>query len=319
MEVMKVLLAALLCISQVAATCPESEQIHCGTSDSCTRIRYICDGDNDCGDYSDEESGICRAWRNEYCERGSVRCRRMGDTNCVTISRYCEISDPPCEGDLDMRLCQMLREEKLRPLEEIVLPTEESAVRRSSVEEAERFWERNSLKGQHYPAPPRLPSVLHPRRRPVPVRLLLWKGNWGEARSFCKTIGGDLLTLHDGAEKFHELVHLLREHHITTDFWVGGSLRNETEGWSWVDGAHMELGTPYWTIRSTTDCRPRTYSVGVNSTRVANEGACYHYQQAPHTPAEGHCAALNFENYFYMSDEKCLELKSPLCVHPKKI
>lgn len=160
--------------------------------------------------------------------------------------------------------------------------------------------------------------------------------NWGEARSFCKTIGGDLLTLHDGAEKFHELVHLLREHRelldvirndgcffgislvrlallkglsfrgclssfvlvlgcklylllfflgsvlksdyrslfllhrflsiyyylfyfiyyyyhfctdITTDFWVGGSLRNETEGWTWVDGAHMELGTPYWTIR----------------------------------------------------------------------
>lgn len=31
----------------------------------------------------------------------------MGDTNCVTISRYCEISDPPCEGDLDMRLCQV--------------------------------------------------------------------------------------------------------------------------------------------------------------------------------------------------------------------
>ncbi|XP_037775506.1 low-density lipoprotein receptor-related protein 8-like [Penaeus monodon] len=110
MMVLKVLLAALLCISQVAATCPESEQIHCGTSDRCTRIRYICDGDNDCGDYSDEESAICGAWRNEYCERGSVRCRRMGDTNCVTISRYCELSDPPCEGDLDMRLCQVLND-----------------------------------------------------------------------------------------------------------------------------------------------------------------------------------------------------------------
>lgn len=41
--------------------------------------------------------------------------------------------------------------------------------------------------------------------------------NWGEARSFCKTIGGDLLTLHDGAEKFHELVHLLREHRELLD------------------------------------------------------------------------------------------------------
>lgn len=55
------------CLSSVAATCPESEQIHCGTSDSCTRIRYICDGDNDCGDYSDEESGICRVGVESLC------------------------------------------------------------------------------------------------------------------------------------------------------------------------------------------------------------------------------------------------------------
>ncbi|XP_047482657.1 low-density lipoprotein receptor-related protein 1B-like [Penaeus chinensis] len=128
-------------LPSVAATCPESEQIHCRTSDSCTRIRYICDGDNDCGDNSDEESGICGVWRNEHCERGSVRCRRMGDTNCVTISRYCELSDPPCEGDLDMRLCQMVREEKLQPLEEIVLPSEQAVVRQSSVEEVEAFGE----------------------------------------------------------------------------------------------------------------------------------------------------------------------------------
>ncbi|ROT82766.1 C type lectin containing domain protein [Penaeus vannamei] len=183
----------------VAATCPESEQIHCGTSDSCTRIRYICDGDNDCGDYSDEESGICRAWRNEYCERGSVRCRRMGDTNCVTISRYCEISDPPCEGDLDMRLCQMLREEKLRPLEEIVLPTEEAAVRRSSVEEAEILGEEFLEKVNtilHHPDCPQFYTRVGDRCLSV---FFFGKVNWGEARSFCKTIGGDLLTLHDGA------------------------------------------------------------------------------------------------------------------------
>ncbi|ROT82765.1 C type lectin containing domain protein [Penaeus vannamei] len=319
MVVIKVLLAALLCICQVAATCPESEQIHCRTSDRCTRIRYICDGDNDCGDYSDEESGICSAWRNEYCERGSVRCRRMGDTNCVTISRYCEISDPPCEGDLDMRLCQMLREEKLRPLEEIVLPTEEAAVRRSSVEEAEilgeEFLEKVNVTVRH-PDCPQFYTRVGDRCLSV---FFFGKVNWGEARSFCKTIGGDLLTLHDGAEKFHELVRHLREHHIESDFWVGGNLRNETAGWTWIDGTPMELGTPFWTLRSSTDCQSRTYSVGVNSTRVANEGACYHYQQAPHTPAEGHCAALNFENFFYMSDEKCLELKSPLCVFPKKV
>ncbi|XP_037774763.1 uncharacterized protein LOC119571600 [Penaeus monodon] len=304
---------------QFAATCPESEQIHCGTSDRCTRIRYICDGDNDCGDYSDEESAICGAWRNEYCERGSVRCRRMGDTNCVTISRYCELSDPPCEGDLDMRLCQMLREEKLRPLEEIVLPSEESVVRHSSMEEVEalgeEFLEKINATISH-PDCPQFYTRVGDRCLSI---FSFGKVNWGEARSFCKAIGGDLLTLHDGADKFHELVRHLREHHIVSDFWVGGNLKNETAGWTWIDGAPMEMGTPFWTLRSTSDCEPRTYSLNHNSTRVANEGTCYHYQQAPHTPAEGHCAALNYENFFYLSDELCLELKSPLCLFPRKV
>ncbi|XP_042863974.1 uncharacterized protein LOC122248184 [Penaeus japonicus] len=116
-------------------------------------------------------------------------------------------------------------------------------------------------------------------------------------------------------KKFYEIVHLLREQHMISDFWVGGHLMNETVGWTWVDDVPMELGTPFWTLRFSDDCHPHSIDARHDSARAANGRECFWNMQAPHTPAVGHCAALDYENFYYMSDERCLELKSPLCVY----
>merc|ERR1712198_35184 len=143
MDVLKVLLVVVICGHAALASCPDSEQIECGTSSRCTRIRYICDRDNDCGDGSDEESDMCNAWRNDQCERGQVKCCRFGSNDCMAISRYCELEDPPCEGDLDRRICQMMADEKLQSLHSIVLPTSEGErlVEQSIVEAVEELGE----------------------------------------------------------------------------------------------------------------------------------------------------------------------------------
>jgi len=314
MDTLKVLVVVVICGHAALAACPDSDQIECGSNDRCTRIRYICDGDNDCGDRSDEESNLCRAWRNDRCERGQVRCNRFGSYDCIPITRYCETEDPPCEGDLDMRICQMLRDEVLQPLESVILPVDEMIIQQTSVEMMEVLEEEFLAQVDSTLRHPDCPALYTRVGKHCVSIFSIGQVNWGVARSFCKTIGGDLLTLPSDAEEFHTLVHHLHEHHVSSDFWIGGHLRNETLGWTWVDDSPMEMGTPFWAIRNLTECQTRTITVGYNTTREVNEGHCYTHVQAPQSPPVGHCAALTYDNYFYISDELCLEKKSPLCV-----
>lgn len=315
------LLVALLFADSAISTCPESDQIHCGNSDRCTRIRYICDGDNDCGDGTDESSALCRAWRNNDCDRNLAQCNRLGRSDCVTISNYCTLTDPPCEGTLDMRLCVMLRNGKIQPLYTLELPTTTPSTTTAPTTHLplhvmEEMWNDNfELKLTHTISHPDCPQ-LYTRVGSLCLSVF-FIGNmtWLESRAFCRAIGGDLFTLGQDLTSFTTLVQHLAANGVTADFWIGGRYVNETVGWQWVDDTPLALGSPFWAVRYNEECstRPIPY---LNRTLPANEGACYHYQQAPEAPSTHHCVASTYQHYFYLSDENCFSKKSPLCVMP---
>ncbi|XP_045110409.1 uncharacterized protein LOC123504144 isoform X2 [Portunus trituberculatus] len=321
LSVIPFLLLALILSDSAYSTCPESDQIHCGTSDRCTRIRYICDGDNDCGDGTDESSALCRVWRNNDCDRNLAQCNRLGRSDCVTISNYCTLTDPPCEGTLDMRLCVMLRNGKIQSLYSIELPTTTSSTTMAPTTHLplhvmEEMWSNEFEEKLSQ-------TISHPDCPQLYTRVgnqclsVFFIGNmtWLESRAFCRAIGGDLFTLGKDLTSFTTLVQHLTLNGVTADFWIGGRFVNETAGWMWVDNTPLTMGSPFWAVRYNEDCSTRLTPY-LNRTRPANDGTCYHYQQAPATLSTQHCVASTYQHYFYLTDENCFSKKSPLCVMP---
>ncbi|XP_042863972.1 uncharacterized protein LOC122248182 isoform X2 [Penaeus japonicus] len=309
MAILHLVWMAVVLAHGAVSDCPPGE-VACADASQCINTYYICDGGgNDCPDGSDEEKGLCLAWGTGMCGMGHVTCKDGGSVSCYSVPYYCQFPQPPCESDLDMRVCEILENGELRALSSVA--NEETS--KVGFEVVEMLYDLflQQVNG----------TLDHPNCK-FPYTLIEGqcisiffpaKVDWGAARAFCSVIGGELLVLQQ-YDLFLALTRRLQEIDMVTDFWLGGYMENETIGWTWVNDAPVELGTPFWALRYTEECQPREIAIHGNLTLPANEGQCYHYTQAPGSPPLGHCLALTYGKFFYMSDEMCLEKRSPLCV-----
>ncbi|XP_045585212.1 uncharacterized protein [Procambarus clarkii] len=299
------------CVAGLDCTLREDE-IACSSESKCVKLRYICDGDNDCAEGEDEDPELCYAFKSHYtCDKGEVNCRRNGQMECMRVLNYCQQSDPPCEGDVDPKMCRVLLDNTVQSFTSIILPDADAQ---------EQSWRRSELLGDdlvailnntiNHPDCPDMYTVVGEQCLSV---FSVGKVSWGEARAFCKVINGDLLTF-KSVSHFSTVLQHLQEHQLTTDFWLGGRQMEKGHGWTWIDESPMVLGSPYWAVRQYEECQTRNLTTAGQTTRQANRATCYHYRQAPEPSERGYCAALSYQHYFYMTDEDCLLQKSPLCV-----
>ncbi|CAL4193295.1 unnamed protein product, partial [Meganyctiphanes norvegica] len=90
---------------------------------------------------------------------------------------------------------------------------------------------------------------------------------------------------------------------LSSDFWLGGRYDMDLNNWCWLDDSPMPSSSPYWAVRYNSKCESRSPS-----------SKCFNYIQLPEQHEQGYCAAMNYESYFYISDDKCSLRKSPLCL-----
>ncbi|XP_050725486.1 uncharacterized protein LOC127003122 [Eriocheir sinensis] len=251
---------------------------------------------------NDETGEKVEAWKTNECAAHRARCTRHGGSRCLPISLYCLSKDPPCKGTLDRRVCVPT-----------VLPFTNQS-RQEMEEWAEHFEHKLSLTISH-PDCPKLYTRVGSLCLSVFFMVTM---DWLEARTFCRTIGGHLLTLGQDAAAYATLLQHLAASGVTDDFWIGGRRFFNETGWQWLDDTPVQMGFPYWAVRHEAHCRPRTLPDLDNQTTLANDGACYLYQQAPPRSTHRHCLAATFRHYWHLSDEDCGDKKSPLCVRPEE-
>lgn len=88
------------------AECPDGE-FKCKSSASgitgpgnlCILMKYRCDGDNDCGDWSDEEG--CQTMKSVSCSANEFKC---DDGTCIPLRWKCDM-EQDCDGGEDEKSC----------------------------------------------------------------------------------------------------------------------------------------------------------------------------------------------------------------------
>ncbi|CAL4138792.1 unnamed protein product [Meganyctiphanes norvegica] len=291
--------------------CP-SNHVRCGNRLTCVDNQRVCDGNKDCDDGSDEVPLMCQVWHvSSRCSRGQVykdnpnKFYGGASGACTVFTDYCN-NNRYGSSTIIGKTCQIVVSQQLPPVK--------SQVKRSVL-----------TSGQVDLLSAAVNSTLHHETCPM---LYTHLGNhcvaffslaqvpWPEARQFCKSIYGDLISFDD--INFYGNIHeYLKENQLTTDYWLGGRYDMDSNGWTWLDDSPMPLGSPYWAERYSSSCVPRALPSGdpFNGPDEAPPGApCYNYLQAPKQRTLGYCAAITYEHFYYVSDEECTSQRSPLCV-----
>nr|XP_027231488.1 uncharacterized protein LOC113823075 isoform X2 [Penaeus vannamei]XP_027231489.1 uncharacterized protein LOC113823075 isoform X2 [Penaeus vannamei]XP_027231490.1 uncharacterized protein LOC113823075 isoform X2 [Penaeus vannamei] len=212
-------LVLALALLWTAAEACDSGYIRCASGDRCVKLAYLCDGDNDCGDMSDEN--ICSVTRTNRQLKHLETIPGQTSTTGMMTTTY-ETTLPPTT----------------------TLPPPPPP---NNVEESEALGQRFARTFNDTLHHPRCPKLYTSVGNKCLSLLYFVKVGWGEASALCSAIGGKLVAYPSASEgEFAALLKYLREIQMTTDFWVGGRYTKDTEAWTWLDDAPMDLGSPYW-------------------------------------------------------------------------
>ncbi len=85
-------------------TCDPVQEFQCRRSGTCIENRFLCDGDFDCPDQSDEDTSPGGTCENVTCRKDQFKCKQSG---CVSRSWVCD-GDRDCNdgSDEEITLCQ---------------------------------------------------------------------------------------------------------------------------------------------------------------------------------------------------------------------
>ncbi|XP_063615699.1 low-density lipoprotein receptor-related protein 2-like, partial [Penaeus indicus] len=202
-------LVLLLCLGFATALDCTGDEISCTNGELCIPYQFLCDNDSDCADASDEDPEFCSAWRNRDCRKGQALCRANGASECIPIENYCHRTQPACQGTLDRRICSILGDRKLVPIDTIRLPPVNTPGNCPSPyikvgDQCIAFFSTESTHTQF---------------------------TWANARTFCEDSGGHLFIIQNG-NQYYNLIWYLVNNKFTSDFWLGG--RYELGDLSWV-------------------------------------------------------------------------------------
>ncbi|XP_068241882.1 uncharacterized protein [Palaemon carinicauda] len=295
----------LVTIGLVNGTSCSGNQILCKSGTQCVYHHEICRNGAQCSDGSDEDPHICSFWThdNSNCNYETFYWRRQG--RCLSIRDFCSTEDRAAEKD--PRICQIINFKRL------VMQSEED----TGLMLTEQLV---SLVQQAVNATAKSPTPCPMFYNKVGDSCLSFfspaKISWPEARQFCLSLGGELLSIKK-VTVLEQVLDYMRDSHFTSDYWIGGRFDMDSNAWTWVhDDSTMPLGSPYWAVRYNSSCSfrspPHTDPYSSPSAGIPGT-ACYKYLQSPWNRDAGWCASLTYEHYYYITDDICQNKRSPLC------